>query len=386
MSNIINSILCIFPVVGDTKDAKRVELLKKAGFSVSVAAFNRNYFVSRLPNCEINVLATIENGHYLKRILIMIFKLSKLRKHLKKFSLVYAHSPDLAIFSYIASLGFNIPIIMDVADIRKIQVDSGIIGYLFRKIDKFIAERCSLIVVTAETFIKGYYEGKLRARIKNYLLIENKVDYPLELLGKINKVHYQSSSKHAKLRIGYFGVLRSNWTVSVLIDLLKQHKNDYEIYLAGINMVSAYDIEQLSVDYKNFTYLGPYKSPNDLVTLYEKIDVVIDCYPEPANDDDWFWAQKICRSNRFYEACFFKKAIITFSFCEDGQKVKNYNIGITLDSHDVSHAAKSIAEISGDDLITWQYNLDKLSEDVYMFRNEPDHLRDKINQILLHKV
>ena len=87
----------------------------------------------------------------------MISSIFKFRKLSKKYDIVYALSPDLAFMSYLALLFKNKIIIMDVADIREVQVANNIFGIIVRFLDKFIAEKADLIVVTSEAFIHEYY-------------------------------------------------------------------------------------------------------------------------------------------------------------------------------------------------------------------------------------
>lgn len=49
---IMNKILIILPVLGDTKDGKRIKLLKEAGFIVNVAYFERDEYETRKPEAD----------------------------------------------------------------------------------------------------------------------------------------------------------------------------------------------------------------------------------------------------------------------------------------------------------------------------------------------
>ncbi len=374
------NILCFFPVVGDTKDAKRVDILQKAGYNVTVVAFKRDYFISRLPDCEIIIIGKIENRKYFKRIGIMIISLLKLRKIIKRNSVIYALSPDLAFMAFIASLNLNKPIIMDVADIREIQVSKSIFGRLTRVLDKFIAKRCELIVVTSEAFIKEYYSKTIKVSVRDYYLLENKVDYSIKLHDD-----EQLFLDRSKIRIGYFGVLRDNWTVEFLIGLLKNYPDKFEVLLAGINMIDKFDICKLSNVEEGFSYFGPFTSPNDLLALYNSIDVIALFYPEHSTNVDWFNARKNCRTNRFYEACYFRKPLIAFSFSEDGKKVEELNIGLTVKNYNLTQAVETISKnLTNNQISKWVGNIKKFPVEVYKFKNEPAELKNKIDKILLN--
>lgn len=373
MSDFKNKILCVLPVFGDTKDAKRIEILKKGGYEINSVAFQRDSFSSRLPSTSLVSLGKIEDGNYVKRLFQMMKSARLLRKHIKSCDIVYAINSDLALYSYVCSLGLKKPIILDVADIREIQVSNSIKGTLVRLMDKLVAKKVSLIVVTSNAFITWYYEKRLNLFIKNSFLLENKVDYEIPK-GEMNNI-----STNSKIKIGYFGVLRDNWTINLLLTLLKDYPDKYEVFIAGIDKIDKYNINELSKTIKGFNYLGEYKSPKDLQAIYNKIDIMSIFYPDSNSDGNWHMAKKICRSNRFYESCFFKKPIIAFSFTEDGKEVNKLRIGLTLDDYNITKAISVLnAMITLDNMKTWVANLNILSKDIYLFKDEPLKLREKI--------
>lgn len=374
-------ILCFCPVVGDTKDAKRIKILQKAGFKVTVVAFERDYFVSRLPDCEIITLGKIRNGEYMSRVLIMLKSLIKLRKIVRKFDIVYALSPDLAIMAYIASLGKKNILILDLADIRRVQVSSSPLGKFTRIADRFLASHCDLIVVTSKGFITEYFRKTLKKDIKNYFLLENKVDYniPIE--------YPEIGTRSEKIRIGYFGVLRDNWTIEFLLKLLSKNPEKYEIFAAGIDMLPDKDLKEIDKNVFGFHYLGPFQSPGDLNNLYKKVDIIAVFYPEHPVSRNWFNASKICRSNRFYEACYFEKPMLAFSFSEDGKEVFNLDIGHTYTTYNISECVTlTNKDLNYSNLARWTKNLSLLPKDIYTFQNEHLKLGEELKTIIKNKI
>lgn len=367
-------VLCILSVIGDTKDAKRIEILQSAGFVVSVAAFERKYYPSRIPNCEIVTLGFVEDGKYLKRILTMLKASIILRNLATKNDLVYALSPDLGILAYYSMFGIKKHFVIDVADIRDIQVSKTIFAKIFRKIEKFVVEKASLLVVTSEAFITNYYKGMLNAKLKDYFVIENKVDY------KINR-NFAKREFNDKIRLGYFGVLRDKWTLELLIALAVSYNNKFEVVLAGINNIKNIDLNYKDIE--NLKYLGPYNSPTDLPANYNNVDVIVVFYPEEGSTPEWFEAKRICRSNRFYEGIYFNKPLIAFSFSEDGRNINKYNIGLTIDNYDKKQSIEKINHyLTSENLEVWAQNQRQLPEDIYIFSNEFLLLREKIKKIL----
>jgi succinoglycan biosynthesis protein ExoL len=373
-------ILCLLPIVGDTKDSKRIQILQDSGFEVLVVAFERNSYRARMPNAEINVLAKIDNGNYLKRIFIMLKCIFLLRKFIKKSNAIYALNQDLAIFAFISGLGLNKPLIIDVADIREIQTGPGIVSKIFRAIDKYITKRASLLVVTAKGFISEYYNKILGIEIRDYILLENKVDYKDDLRIGIKLKEFQGE----KIKIGYIGVLRDEWTLHFLKELVNKYPEKFEIVCAGIDLLKAYDVEEICTKTHGMKYLGPFKSPEDLNMLFQQVDVIALFYPETNTPAHWFTMRSVCNTNRFYEACYFRKPIISFSFCEDGKRVQDYSIGMVLDSYNIELNVELLQnELTEEKIAFWNKNLMNLTEDLYYFGKEKEIMKNKITEILL---
>lgn len=370
-------ICCVLPTIGDTKDSKRIEIFKKNNFDIIVAAFERKAFKSRVPNCKIKILGRISDGNYLLRIYKMFFSLKKLRSIIKNADLIYAISPDLAIFAFISSFGLSKPMVIDIADIRKIQVSNSFFGAIFRFLEKIVVNKCQLLVVTSEGFITDYYIKRLNANIEDYFLLENKVDYNIIIENSL------LNESNNKIRIGYLGVLRDNWTIELLSRLICEYPQKFEVLVAGINQISEFNLDNLNRKIEGFNYIGPYKSPDELNDIYNKIDIMAIFYPEKDSSKNWYEAKKICRSNRFYESLYFNKPIIAFSFSQDGFYIEKLNIGMTFNNYDINTIAESLYKsLTINQINIWKNRIKQINPDSYMLTNEPNELGTKLVKII----
>lgn len=168
-------ILSVLQVLGHPRDSKRITMLQQAGFSVEAVAFERDYHTGRMPNCPVESLGKIAHGRYLQRILRMVTSLPAMRRAIRRNDVVYASGQDVAFMALIAGLGLGRPVILEVGDIRELQVASGLKGRLVRIVDKYFVNACSLLVATAPGFIDTYYRQWLKASVPA-MVIENKLE------------------------------------------------------------------------------------------------------------------------------------------------------------------------------------------------------------------
>ena len=111
------------------------------------------------------------------------------------------------------------------------------------------------------------------------------------------------------------------------------------------------------------------------------------CYPPPpSGDPDWWWAQAICRSNRFYESCFFKRPLIAIAQSGDGAEVAKHGIGLVLDQYNEDAVLKQLADkLHGTNLTGWLNNITRLPRHVYQYTDEGERLSTAIRSTLFEK-
>ncbi len=362
----------MLPLIGHPRDSKRIDMLQEEGFDVQVCSFIRPYHNGRIPRVKIHYLGEIAHGQYLKRVLVMCKSLFTVRKQLKKADLIYCSGLDMAILALIGQIGLSKKIIIEIGDIREIQCSNALSAKVFRLLDRFVCNRASLIVVTAADFWNEYYLKILGVKTKG-LVLENKLE-PHELRVK------EPSIPSSKIRIGYFGLLRCQWSLEVLLYLVDRYSEKFEIVLAGIpfgNSEIKNYFDKLC-ESSSVKYLGEYKSPNDLPKLYSEIDIVWGCYPEIQEND---WNLKWARPNRFYESCFFGKPIISRFGSNDGVFISKNHTGLLIDEIDIVKTAKLLDKINLSAIDVWKENVKTLDRSIYMYTSEYEALRNEINML-----
>jgi len=354
-------------------------MLIQAGFNVEAVAFERDYHSGRMPDCPVESLGTIAHGRYLKCIPGMIAALPAMRRAIKRNHVVYASGADMAFMALAAGLGLGKPVVVEIGDIREVQVASGLKGWLVRVVDRRFVNSCSLLVATTPAFVDVYYRQWLKARVPA-IVIENKLesDFVEEISAKgIPDPLKGKPLIDRPLRIGYLGGLRCEWSWRVLEAFAMAKPQDVEIVLAGYVM-NPLDLPQQVEKYNNIRYLGQYRSPQDLPALYGGMDLVWGCY-QPIGPNDWNlrWA----RPNRFYESCFFKTPIVSRAGSCDSVEVARNNIGLIIEEEDVESVVEKLCSITPDDLEIWKRNMATLPRQIYMYTTEEHELKTRIEDL-----
>lgn len=350
-------------------------MLQKAGFRVAATGFARETHLSRRPPCSITILAQIRNKKYLHRSLKFLISLVPARTLIKRHDLIYASGLDVAILCYISGLGLGKPIVLETGDIRDIQTSSSLLGRLVRWAEKTFLKSCPLLVVTSDDFKEQYYRGWLQSSVASFT-IENKLE-PQDQHSRADKD--QAVQRLSKVRLGYFGVLRSAETLQLLLAATEMSNGAVELVVAG-HFANHAVSSAMTANQSGVHYLGPYKSPGDLRGLYDKVDIVWAAYPNIA-DDLWNW--RWARTNRFYEACFYQTAMVSIEGCRDALEIKKHGLGIVLKLNSWDKmASQLVAELLDLDLVCYQQNLSKIESHVYQYTTEELELGRRLRSIL----
>ena len=372
-------ILTVLPVLGQPRDSKRIDMLVSLGFDVSVAAFNRAYHSGRVPSRPTQIIGTISHGKYLQRIGRLITALPKLRRAMRGRDIVYASSPDMALLAMIAGVFMGKKFILEVGDVREIQTAEGLKGRLVRIVDRVLTNRCSLLVVTAVGFLDNYYRNWLRSDVPA-IVVENKIEAsltsarPEAVRGNLPQGR---PFIDRPLRIGYFGLLRCQWTWDVLKAFALKHPRDVEIVMAGYPMEPA-DIAEQAKSIPNVIYSGEYKSPNDLPRLYGAVDLVWACYKFIGPRD---WNLKWARPNRFYESCYFGRPLISRLGSSDSKEVDRLKIGFNIQTHEISEVVTELESITWEMVEQWRSNSLELPNSLFIYTDEGEQLKSRIEHL-----
>lgn len=371
-------ILSLQPTLTVARVAKRIDMLQRAGCKFESMGFERNLATGRLPNCPVESLGPMPHGRYLSRLVKMAWRLPKVRAAVRRNDLVYAFNPDMALLALAAGAGLGKPVVLEVSDIRPVQVAGGPLGLAFRRIDKWVTEACRLLVLTSEGY-ESYYRDWLAVATPR-MLIENKLDAPFAAAVRTRRSDGFAAGAPLTgrpLRIGWFGLLRDEWSLSLLEELTRARPGRYSVLLAGQahNPLDEQEFLRRVADNPAFEFRGPYRHPEHLPDLYADVDLIMAGKP-PTIPEAW------SRTNRLYDACLFGKPLIVRAGSGDAALVQRHGIGAVVQSLDVAAAAQEIAAVEAAQWERWRTRVAALPPEVHSITNEAEELRAALAGLL----
>ena len=344
-------------------------MLQRAGFAVEAIGFDREGRPGGGLACPTSSLGVLPRGKYAGRLLLFARALPRLREAMRRADLLYAFGPDLAGLAFLAAARGRgrplVPVVLESPDIRPRQTGAGPASRLLRRLERLLAGRCRLLVLTAADY-EIYYREWLRVETPS-LLVENKV-------APEDAAAFDPSSstpppgtpfRDRPLRLGWFGLLRDDWSLRLLEALDRDFPGRYEFTVAGAPAPVLPDFERRASRLGGLDYRGAYPQ-REAPALFAGVDLALACYPP--GPPHWRWS----RSNRFYLACLSRTPPVTRAGTADAAEAEREGLGPLLRDGCPRRAAAALDRITDDDLGGWRRNLGRLPRARYVTTPEDD--------------
>lgn len=336
-----------------------------------VYGFDRNGDCRALPPFKYECIGLISNeDSYWKRLFIIKDGISKVIRKEGKDCLYYIFSLDNAIAARLVC--WHLKYIYEVSDLMELMINNKFLSRLLVWMNRKIVKHSILSVYTSEGFVP--FLNPNGANPEKTVVLPNKLNAYCK-----NKPQTKDKSTDLNhLRFGFTGAIRTE-TIFNLIKTIGEC-GKHEVHLYGLytdENNGGYSIRSLVDQYKNIFYHGPFKNPDDLSDIYSHIDIVL-CYYKSSGNDLYL------EPNKLYEAIFYDCPIIVAENTFVGRKVKQLNVGYTIEQGDVDSLKTFLASIN-------QSNFDeKVAAIKVIDKNEcidhPELLFDRLGYILPHVV
>lgn len=356
----------LLPVSSDARCQKRVKALERLGVESEILAFERDYYPGKpWPDGYIS-LGRMEHRHYHKRFAPLMKALPTVREAVKRSDVIYAFGLDMLLLGWLARSADRKPvkIVYEVADIFDILIGDGVTSYALRWMERSLLQNVDLLVVTSKAFVEEYYQGMQGMVGLPYIVVENKLD--ARAVAQLQEPRARCSEEGV-LRIGYFGLIRCPPSWRALKRCVSQGNGHVRVYVRGIP-VGLNNFEEDVESSPYIRYGGPYIAPDESPEMYQQVDIVwIATHISKAH---LLWA----RTNRFYEACFFKRPMFAQTGTQDGRVVEAMGLGVCVDLTQPEETANRILAIDEGHIVRWQENVARLPARVYTYTGEHEEL------------
>ena len=316
--------------LNDSAVARRVHMLLNGGGSVSLAGFHRQ----PSPPAEIegvvpHALGRTRDARLMDRLLAVsrqAWGARGLVPLLDGADVVIARNLEMLVIAAraIAASGRRIPLVYELLDVHRLLAGETLPSRLMRRLERWGIGRSAAIIVSSPAFVAGHLAARY-ADLPPIILIENKT------LASQGQARAPSGPSPAPpWRIGWFGVLRCRQSLAALAAIAGRLGERVEIDLRGVIAEPIADrIEQVLAQHPNIRFLGRYRNPDDLPSIYGTVHFAwaIDYYEQGLNST-WLLP------NRLYEGGGHGAVPIAVAGVETAAWLQRHGMGLVLDQLD----------------------------------------------------
>ncbi len=362
-------IVFILPSLSHPRYIKRVVSLHKAGFNIEVYGFNRNiYSINKIPEyIKVNVLGDISDGkNYMERIWQYKKTLFALyRRYRKEKVIYYVFGHDLAILTLIFG---RKSYVYEIGDLRYVYFNRFFESF-FLFFDRKVISKSILTVLITEGFMQYLNIYKYKDKI---VIQPNKISTYFNNFKRETRI----DNNNEKIVFGFVGLIRYPNTIFRFAKVVGEYFPMHEFRFYGDTPMFRNEIIDLTNKYTNIKFLGEFKNPEDLDTIYQNIDCIVMCY------DITNINEKVAQPNKFYEAIFFCKPIIISDKMLLATEIQNNQWGYAIDATNEKEIKKLISSINKKKLTQISINLSKVPINK-IIDDDAKQIIDQLNSIRL---
>lgn len=232
---------------------------------------------------------------------------------------------DMAVIGYVLSIFFGGIRVYEVLDIHEICTRKGVLGSLFRAMDRIVLRASALLVTSSPAFVAQYFSGL--GYSGKWVLLENSVrGLPSsDMYWRNHRGTRRPIGRGLPVVIGYVGKLRCRRSASLLIDVAKEMGGSLHVIFAGAAEPDVQEILDSIRGESDFVSVeGPYENPGDLERIYRALHLCWCIDLSDVNNGSWLLP------NRLYEGGLFGIPLLAAEDTETGRRVKEEGLGVVL--------------------------------------------------------
>ncbi|MCH4896290.1 glycosyltransferase [Marinilabiliaceae bacterium JC040] len=331
---------------------RRIEAFYEAGYDIKVYGYSRgvnmlNEYDSNIP---IENLGKLKNGSgYVSKVYNLYKDVNYIIKN-NKGALFYLISAPLQSYFF---LNKKCEFINEISDIRYAYPKFRIFEPILKFLDRKLIKKSFLTILTSEGFKKYFFKDN---NIENIIVQPNRVSSKINLFQNIKSFEIKDSLE--TINFGFVGSIRFN-AVYNFAEIIGKNFPKYKFHFFGDSPFPEKFVK-LSNKYSNIYYHGVFKSPDDLSTIYSKLDIVVSCYDIEAKN------VRIAEPNKLYEAMMYKTPILVSKFTFLERQVNKYNCGYSVNVSSKADIIDFVENIKMSDINITSRNIENIDSEIYI--------------------
>lgn len=311
----------------DARDAavqRRIGAFMAAGAEVEAFTMRRGPPIA--PEWRNVDLGETRDAKFAQRINALIGARPILRQHretLRVADIFYARNLDMLALAHWGRRmsGSRARIVYECLDVHRFLARDDAFGASLRAAERALMREVALIVVSSPAFVREYFE-KRHPGHPPAILVENRLPPSFSYGPRPQPGNVVGE----KLRIGWFGNLRCERSLSLLLDLAASLPDKVDLSFRGTPARAAIaDFEARISGRPNVQFGGRYAWPQELAEIYRDVDLVwAGDFHDPSANSKWLLP------NRLYEGGYYGAPPIAPADCETGRWIEAHGFGFTL--------------------------------------------------------
>lgn len=252
------------------------------------------------------------------------------RDKLAAASVIYARNLDMLACAFLAKhyTKLSTPVIYESLDVHRLLTRQDPVGAAVRELERLLLRRSAGLVVSSPGFIRNHFERRYPGDFRAFV-VENRLAPGGAYGGRVAERKSRPPSVHEPLRLGWVGNLRCSRSFKLLCEVADRFPESLSIHLHGFPARTEIRVFEPLIEARpNLHYHGPFRSPEDLASIYAQLDVVwAGDFMEAGYNSVWLLP------NRIYEGGYYCTPSIAPAGTETAAWLDRHACGFIIGEH-----------------------------------------------------
>lgn len=317
-------IVFFVPQISQPRPLKRINSIYEQGFDIRVYAFDNGLYRDNISTASFP-FTICENPSKKGKLASIKHRFKVIKRILKENdenTIFYFFNYKAALTAWL--LGCR-KYVYEESDVDAVKRKYKLQRNIAVRFDKNLIKDSLLTVFTSAGFA-DYLLGD--ASKEKYIVLPNKLNKYFLSVNRDSIVPSKLDKNH--IRFGFIGLIRYPETILRFARIVSEYFPQHEFHFFG-DADKRIKIPDTLVNASNVFFHGPFINPQDLLGIYERVDVNIACYD--AVSANTAINVKIAEPNKLYESIFFKTPLVVSAGTFTSRRVESFGIGSSIDAH-----------------------------------------------------